>query len=55
MHGSVAGLGMCTCKVGNTATGSVGVIVPHDEIGSLAMTATQEMHLTGSHRGVSLV
>lgn len=46
---------MCTCKAGNTATGTVGVIVPRDEIGSLAMTATQEMDLTGLHRGVSLV
>lgn len=50
---------MSTCEVGNTATGTVlvGVIVPLDEIGTLAMAATQEMHLTGrsSHRGVSLV
>lgn len=47
---------MSTCKVGNTATGTVGVIAPHDEIGILAVTATQQMHLTGrsSHRGVSL-
>lgn len=48
---------MPTCKIGNAATGSVGVIVPHGEIGTLAMTATQEMHLAGrsSPRGVSLV